>query len=47
VSVAALAHDFGKPATTEFIDGRLRREDMKTQVYAPLKVFSTVQCAHD
>ena len=24
VMVAALAHDFGKPATTEFIDGRLR-----------------------
>jgi tRNA nucleotidyltransferase (CCA-adding enzyme) len=24
VMLAALAHDFGKPATTEFIDGRLR-----------------------
>ena len=24
VMLAALAHDFGKPATTKFIDGRLR-----------------------
>jgi len=24
VMIAALAHDFGKPATTEFVDGRLR-----------------------
>jgi tRNA nucleotidyltransferase (CCA-adding enzyme) len=27
VMLAALAHDFGKPATTEFIDGRLRSRE--------------------
>ena len=35
VMLAALAHDFGKPATTEFIDGRLRSRGHEEAGIAP------------
>src|ERR1044071_6803905 len=35
VMLAALAHDFGKPATTEFIDGRLRSRGHEAAGGAP------------
>lgn len=35
VMLAALAHDFGKPATTEFIDGRLRSRAHEEAGVAP------------
>jgi tRNA nucleotidyltransferase (CCA-adding enzyme) len=39
VMLAALAHDFGKPATTELIDGRLRSRGHEEAGVAPTKSF--------
>jgi tRNA nucleotidyltransferase (CCA-adding enzyme) len=39
VMVAALAHDFGKPATTEFIDGRWRSRSHEEAGVAPTESF--------
>jgi tRNA nucleotidyltransferase (CCA-adding enzyme) len=39
VMLAALAHDFGKPATTEFIDGRLRSRGHEEAGVAPTAAF--------
>ena len=39
VMLAALAHDFGKPATTEFIDGRLRSRGHEDAGVAPTLSF--------
>ena len=39
VMLAALAHDFGKPATTEFIDGRLRSRGHEEAGVAPTLSF--------
>ena len=41
VMLAALAHDFGKPATTEFIDGRLRSRGHEEAGVAPTEKFLT------
>lgn len=39
VMLAALAHDFGKPATTEFVDGRLRSRGHEEAGVAPTETF--------
>jgi tRNA nucleotidyltransferase (CCA-adding enzyme) len=39
VMLAALAHDFGKPATTEFVDGRLRSRGHEEAGVAPTEAF--------
>ena len=39
VMLAALAHDFGKPATTEFIDGRLRSRGHEEAGVLPTENF--------
>lgn len=39
VMLAALAHDFGKPATTEFIEGRLRSRGHEEAGVAPAATF--------
>jgi len=39
VMLAALAHDFGKPATTEFIEGRLRSRGHEDAGVAPAATF--------
>ena len=39
VMLAAVAHDFGKPATTEFIDGRLRSRGHEEAGVAPTESF--------
>jgi len=39
VMVGALAHDLGKPATTAFIDGRIRSIDHEEQGVAPATAF--------
>jgi len=39
VMLAAVAHDLGKPATTEFIDGRLRSRGHEEAGVAPAKSF--------
>jgi len=39
VMLAALAHDFGKPATTEFIDGRLRSRGHEEAGVQPAESF--------
>ena len=39
VMLAALAHDFGKPATTEFIDGRLRSRGHEAAGVPPTESF--------
>lgn len=39
VMLAALAHDFGKPATTEFIDGRIRSREHEECGVAPAESF--------
>jgi tRNA nucleotidyltransferase (CCA-adding enzyme) len=39
VMLAALAHDFGKPATTEFVEGRLRSRGHEEAGVAPTKSF--------
>jgi tRNA nucleotidyltransferase (CCA-adding enzyme) len=39
VMLATLAHDFGKPATTEFIDGRLRSRGHEEAGVAPTEQF--------
>ena len=39
VMLAALAHDFGKPATTEFIEGRLRSRGHEEAGVAPAESF--------
>lgn len=39
VMLAALAHDFGKPATTEFIEGRLRSRGHEAAGAAPAEAF--------
>ena len=39
VMLAALAHDFGKPATTELIDGRLRSRGHEEAGVAPAESF--------
>ena len=42
VMLAALSHDFGKPATTAFIDGRTRSREHEEEGVPPTKVFSIV-----
>jgi tRNA nucleotidyltransferase (CCA-adding enzyme) len=39
VMLAALAHDFGKPATTDFIDGRIRSREHEEAGVAPAESF--------
>ena len=39
IMLAALAHDFGKPATTEFIDGRIRSRGHEEAGVAPTLSF--------
>jgi tRNA nucleotidyltransferase (CCA-adding enzyme) len=39
VMLGAVAHDLGKPATTAFIDGRIRSMDHEEQGVAPATVF--------
>ena len=39
VMLGAVAHDFGKPATTAFIDGRIRSIDHEEQGVAPASAF--------
>jgi tRNA nucleotidyltransferase (CCA-adding enzyme) len=39
VMLGAVAHDFGKPATTAFIDGRIRSMDHEEQGVAPAAAF--------
>jgi tRNA nucleotidyltransferase (CCA-adding enzyme) len=39
VMLAALAHDFGKPATTAFIDGRIRSREHEEGGVAPTETF--------
>jgi tRNA nucleotidyltransferase (CCA-adding enzyme) len=39
VMLAALAHDFGKPATTEFVDGRLRSRGHEEAGVGPTESF--------
>src|SRR5438876_12391253 len=39
VMFAALAHDFGKPATTEFLEGRLRSREHEEAGVAPTESF--------
>jgi tRNA nucleotidyltransferase (CCA-adding enzyme) len=39
VMLGAVCHDFGKPATTAFIDGRIRSIDHEEQGVAPAAVF--------
>jgi tRNA nucleotidyltransferase (CCA-adding enzyme) len=39
VMVAALAHDFGKPSTTEFIEGRLRSRGHEAAGVPPAEAF--------
>lgn len=39
VMLAALAHDFGKPATTEFVDGRLRSRGHEEAGVPPTESF--------
>jgi len=39
VMLAALAHDFGKPATTQFIDGRIRSREHEEAGIAPTESF--------
>ncbi|MDQ1728280.1 MAG: hypothetical protein QOD33_405 [Pyrinomonadaceae bacterium] len=39
VMLAALAHDFGKPATTEFLDGRLRSRGHEEAGVVPTESF--------
>ncbi len=39
VMLAALAHDFGKPATTEFVDGRTRSRGHEEAGVAPTESF--------
>ena len=39
VMLAALAHDFGKPATTQFIDGRIRSREHEEFGVAPTESF--------
>jgi tRNA nucleotidyltransferase (CCA-adding enzyme) len=39
VMIAALAHDFGKPATTQFIDGRLRSRGHEEAGVQPTESF--------
>jgi tRNA nucleotidyltransferase (CCA-adding enzyme) len=39
VMLAALAHDFGKPSTTEFIEGHLRSRGHEEAGVAPTKTF--------
>jgi tRNA nucleotidyltransferase (CCA-adding enzyme) len=39
VMLGAVCHDFGKPATTAFIDGRIRSMDHEEQGVAPASAF--------
>jgi len=39
VMLGAVCHDFGKPATTAFIDGRIRSMDHEEQAVAPATAF--------
>jgi tRNA nucleotidyltransferase (CCA-adding enzyme) len=39
VMLAAMAHDFGKPATTEFVDGRVRSRGHEEAGIAPTETF--------
>jgi tRNA nucleotidyltransferase (CCA-adding enzyme) len=39
VMLAALAHDFGKPATTAFVDGRIRSREHEERGVAPTESF--------
>ena len=39
VMLAALAHDFGKPMTTEFLDGRIRSREHEEEGVAPTESF--------
>ena len=46
VMLSALAHDFGKPATTEFIDGRLRSRGHEEAGVPPAESFLDVINVH-
>jgi len=39
IMLGAVCHDFGKPATTKFLDGRIRSIDHEEQGVAPAAVF--------
>jgi tRNA nucleotidyltransferase (CCA-adding enzyme) len=39
IMLGAVCHDFGKPATTEFLDGRIRSIDHEEQGVAPATAF--------
>jgi tRNA nucleotidyltransferase (CCA-adding enzyme) len=39
VMLGAVCHDFGKPATTAFLDGRIRSIDHEEQGVAPATIF--------
>jgi tRNA nucleotidyltransferase (CCA-adding enzyme) len=39
VMLGAICHDFGKPATTQFLDGRIRSIDHEDQGVAPASTF--------
>ncbi len=39
VMLAALCHDFGKPATTEFVDGRIRSREHEEEGVPPTESF--------
>jgi tRNA nucleotidyltransferase (CCA-adding enzyme) len=39
IMLGAVCHDFGKPATTKFLDGRIRSIDHEEQGVAPATVF--------
>jgi len=39
IMLAAVCHDFGKPATTAFVDGRIRSRDHEEQGVAPATRF--------
>ena len=46
VMLAALAHDFGKPATTEFIEGRWRSRGHEEAGIEPTQSFLDRESAH-
>jgi tRNA nucleotidyltransferase (CCA-adding enzyme) len=48
VLLSALCHDLGKPATTEFVDGRIRSRDHESRGEQPTRAFcARLGVAHD
>jgi hypothetical protein len=45
--LGAVCHDLGKPATTAFIDGRIRSMDHEEQGVAPTAAFSIASTSLD